>query len=65
MRKSELPDHLKDVAFALRTSDKAGVTRTRTRAKDLLPVSRGIRIPLSAQPSGADAVRAYTDVDDT
>lgn len=63
MRKAELPDHLKGVAFALRTSDKAGVTRTRTRARDLLPVSRGIRIPLSTQPSGADAVRAYTDVD--
>jgi hypothetical protein len=64
MRKAELPDHLKGVAFALRTSDKAGVTRTRTRAKDLVPVSRGIRVPLSAQPSGADALRAYTDVDD-
>ncbi len=64
MRKAELPDHLKGVAFALRTSDKAGVTRTRTRAKDLLPVSRGIRVPLSAQPSGADSLRAYTEVDD-
>lgn len=49
----------------MRASDKAGVSRSRTHAKDLLLVSRGIRVPAASDASGAAAVRAYTDLDDT
>lgn len=45
-------------------ADKAGVTRTRTAAKDLLTVSRGVRVPLDSGASGAAALRAYTTLDD-
>jgi hypothetical protein len=60
-----LPDQLTAGSFSVRASDKAGVTRSRTRAKDLLLVSRGIRIPALSEASGASALRAYTDLDDS
>jgi hypothetical protein len=65
MRRAKLPDHLTTGSFSLRASDKAGVTRTRTAANDLVTVSRGIRVPVQSGAAGAAALRAYTDVDDT
>ena len=65
MRRAQLPDHLTTGSFSLRASDKAGVTRSRTRAKDLLLVSRGIRVPAASGLSGAAALKAYTDLDDS
>ena len=44
--------------------DKGGVTRTRTAARDLVTVSRGIRVPAGSAAAGAAALRAYTDLDD-
>jgi hypothetical protein len=46
-------------------SDKAGVSRTRTEAKDLATVSRGIRVHLGSDATGAAALRAYTELDDS
>ena len=65
MRRATLPDHLAAGSFSLRASDKAGVSRTRTAAKDLVAVSRGIRVPVQSNAQGAAALRAYTDLDDT
>ncbi|MFJ6077633.1 hypothetical protein ACIQC0_04895 [Pseudarthrobacter sp. NPDC092419] len=65
MRRAELPDELTTGSFSVRSSDKAGVSRTRTAAKDLVTVSRGIRIPVHSGASGAAALRGYTDLDDT
>jgi hypothetical protein len=65
MRRAILPDHLNNGSFSLRASDKAGVTRTRTAAKDLMTVSRGIRVPVQSGATGSAALRAYTDLDDT
>jgi hypothetical protein len=64
MRRAPLPPHLTAGSFSLRAADKAGVTRTRTRAKDLVTVSRGIRVPLASAAAGAAALRAYTELDD-
>jgi hypothetical protein len=64
MRRAPLPAHLATGSFSLRAADKAGVTRTRTQAKDLVTVSRGIRVPLDSAASGAAALRAYTGLDD-
>jgi hypothetical protein len=65
MRRAPLPHHLTTGSFSVRAADKAGVTRTRTRAKDLVVVSRGVRVSMESQASGAAALRAYTDLDDT
>ncbi|BCW38969.1 hypothetical protein StoSoilB3_05040 [Arthrobacter sp. StoSoilB3] len=65
MRRAPLPDHLATGSFSVHASDKAGVTRSRTRAKDLVLVSRGIRVPAASDASGAAALRAYTDLDDS
>jgi hypothetical protein len=64
MRRAPLPLHLTTGSFSLRAADKAGVTRTRTAASDLVTVSRGIRVPAGAAATGAAALRAYTDLDD-
>lgn len=64
MRRAPLPPHPTTASFSLRAADNAGVTRTRTRAKDLATVSRGIRIPLASAAAGAAALRAYTELDD-
>lgn len=65
MRRASLPEHLMTGSFSLRASDKAGVTRTRTAAKDLVTVSRGVRVPVHSGANRAAALRAYTDLDDT
>ncbi|HSO15297.1 MAG TPA: hypothetical protein VLS95_04990 [Arthrobacter sp.] len=64
MRRAPLPLHLTTGSFSLRAADKAGVTRTRTAAQDLVTVSRGIRVPRDSAAAGAAALRAYTDLDD-
>ncbi len=64
MRRAPLPLHLTTGSFSLRAADKAGVTRTRTAARDLVTVSRGIRVPTGSAAAGAAALRAYTDLDD-
>ena len=64
MRRAPLPLHLTTGSFSLRAADKAGVTRTRTAARDLMTVSRGIRVPADSAAAGAAALRAYTDLDD-
>ncbi|WP_197410562.1 hypothetical protein [Arthrobacter sp. EPSL27] len=64
MRRAPLPPHLATGSFSLRASDKAGVTRTRTSAQDLVTVSRGIRVPAGSAAAGPAALRAYTDLDD-
>jgi hypothetical protein len=64
MRRAPLPLHLTTGSFSLRAADKAGVTRTRTAARDLRTVSRGIRVPTDSAAAGAAALRAYTDLDD-
>ncbi len=64
MRRKSLPEHLTTGSFSVRASDKAGVTRSRTRAMDLVLVSRGIRVPVGSDAAGASALRAYTDLDD-
>ncbi|MEE2522618.1 hypothetical protein V1639_17265 [Pseudarthrobacter sp. J75] len=64
MRRAPLPEHLIQGSFSLRASDKAGVSRTRTAARDLATVSRGIRMYLGSEATGAAALRAYTDLDD-
>ena len=65
MHRAPLPPHLATGSFSLRAADKAGLTRTRTAANDLVTVSRGIRVPLASAAAGAAALRAYTDLDDT
>ncbi|BAS07159.1 uncharacterized protein Rv2248/MT2308 [Arthrobacter sp. Hiyo4] len=65
MHRAPLPEHLTAGSFSLRMSDKAGVTRTRTAARDLATVSRGIRVHLGSEASGAAALRAYTELDDS
>lgn len=65
MRRTSLPEYLTTGSFSLRASDKAGVPRKRAAAKDLVTVSRGIRVPVASDASGASALRAYTDLDDS
>ncbi|MFQ4148399.1 hypothetical protein AAGW05_06840 [Arthrobacter sp. LAPM80] len=62
MRRSELPQHLLRRSFTTKSSDAAGVPRVRTRAKDLIRVSRDIRVPDGVPLRGPDAVAAYTEV---
>lgn len=64
MRRLELPQALTSGSFSVRTSDAAGVPRKRTRASDLITVSRGIRVPARSQASGTAALRAYSELDD-
>lgn len=65
MHRAPLPENLTAGSFSLRMSDKAGVSRTRTQAKDLVTVSRGIRVHLGSDANGAAALRAYTELDDS
>lgn len=65
MHRAPLPEYLTGGSFSLRMSDKAGVSRTRTEAKDLATVSRGIRVHLGSDAKGAAALRAYTELDDS
>lgn len=44
------------------SSDAAGITRQRTRAGDLIHVSRGIRRPIAVVTQGTAALAAYTEI---
>ena len=61
MRRSPLPDHLLRRSFTTKTSDAAGVSNGRTRAKDLIRLSRGIVVPAGVPIHGAAALAAYTE----
>ncbi|MET3923351.1 hypothetical protein [Arthrobacter sp. UYEF20] len=65
MHRAPLPEHLTAGSFSLRMSDKAGVSRTRTVAKDLSTVSRGVRVDLGSEAKNGAALRAYTELDDS
>ena len=62
MHRFELPPHLRKTSFTVMNSDAAGVPRERTRASDLIYVSRGIRVPTDAELKGSAALAAYTEV---
>lgn len=62
MRRSQLPQHLQRRSFTTQASDSAGVSRGRTRAGDLIRVSRGILVPAGEALQGAAALAAYTEV---
>ena len=61
MRRSPLPDNLLRRTFTTKTADAAGVSNGRTRAKDLIRVSRGILVPDGVPLHGAAALAAYTE----
>lgn len=61
MRRIQLPPHLYRRSFTTKSSDAAGVPRGRTRASDLVCVSRGIRVPAGMPLRGASALAAYTE----
>ncbi|MBP2411210.1 hypothetical protein JOF48_000009 [Arthrobacter stackebrandtii] len=61
MRRKQLPQHLSRRSFGIQASDDAGVPRGRTRASDLIVVSRGIRMPAGVPLKGAAALAAYTE----
>ncbi|WP_026555451.1 hypothetical protein [Arthrobacter sp. 35W] len=65
MRRKDLPPELAGRSFALSSADDAGVARSRTKASDLITVSRGIRIPRDADAAGPAALRAYTEIDES
>lgn len=64
MRRLELPTQLADGSFSVLAADAAGIPRKRTRARDLVTVSRGIRIPAGSGAQGAAALRAYCQLDE-
>lgn len=65
MRRLELPPALADGSFSVLAADEAGIPRKRTRARDLITVSRGIRVPAGSSAQGAAALRAYCQLDDS
>jgi len=62
MRRIPLPPHLLGRSFTTEAADLAGVPRDRLRARDLITVSRGIRIPAAVPLQGAAALAAYVQV---
>ena len=64
MRRLELPPALANGSFSVLAADAAGIPRKRTRARDLITVSRGIRVPPGSSAQGAAALRAYCQLDD-
>lgn len=56
---SELPSALAQRSFALPESDACGVSRGRTRARDLRTVSRGVRVPVGVEQSLAQRIRPH------
>ena len=63
MRRLELPTTLAEGSFSVLAADAAGIPRKRTRAQDLITVSRGIRVPPGSGAHGAAALRAYCQLD--
>lgn len=64
MRRLELPAPLADGSFSVLAADAAGIPRKRTRAQDLITVSRGVRIPAGSSARGTAALRAYCQLDE-
>lgn len=64
MRRLELPTFLADGSFSVLAADAAGIPRKRTRAQDLITLSRGVRVPAGSGAHGAAALRAYCQLDD-
>ena len=64
MRRLELPRPLADGSFSVLAADAAGIPRKRTRAQDLITVSRGIRVPAGSDAQGTAALRAYCQLDE-
>lgn len=60
MRRKPLPPELSGGSFTAAQARDAGLSRNRTRAKDVAVVSRGMRVPLEADLRGPTALRAYT-----
>ncbi|MET1021465.1 MAG: hypothetical protein ABWX69_04615 [Arthrobacter sp.] len=65
MRRVELPTSLVNGSFSVLAADAARIPRKRTRAQDLITVSRGIRIPAGSSAGGTAALRAYCQLDDS
>lgn len=61
MRRIQLPQHLSGRSFTTRVSAEAGLPPERTRASDLIHVSRGILVPAGVPLQGAAALAAYTE----
>lgn len=61
MRRVELPHHLRRRSFTTKSADELGVSNSRTHAKDLIRVSRGILVPAGVPLQGAAALAAYID----
>ncbi|POH72790.1 hypothetical protein [Arthrobacter glacialis] len=61
MRRIQLPQHLYGRSFTTRASSEAGLSPARTRASDLIRVSRGILVPAGVPLQGAAALAAYTE----
>lgn len=62
-RPAPLPPQLADASFSVRHADALGVSRKRTRARDLVRVSRGIRVPAHPVSGPIAALRAYCEID--
>jgi len=62
-RPTPLPSPLADGSFSVHHADALGVSRKRTRAGDLVRVSRGIRIPAHPASGPIAALRAYCEID--
>ncbi|ALE91730.1 hypothetical protein AOC05_04245 [Arthrobacter alpinus] len=61
MRRIQLPEHLYRRSFTTRASAAAGVPPQRTRANDVIRVSRGILVPAGMPLQGTAALAAYTE----
>lgn len=57
-----LPAQLAAAPFTVHRAEELGVSRTRTRARDLLAPSRGIRVPIGAETSFLDRCRPYVEL---
>ncbi len=62
-RPTPLPAQLTQGSFSVHHADALGVSRKRTRAGDLVRVSRGIRIPAHPDPGPIAALLAYCELD--
>jgi len=60
MQRKPLPPELSGGSFTAVQGRQAGLSRNRSRARDVAVVSRGIRVPLEADLRGPSALLAYT-----
>lgn len=64
MARLPLPPELLARSFTAADADRAGVTRKRTRRPDVYVPSRGIRVPAALASAPADALHAFSALDD-